>query len=92
MAPGPATERGFRPDDQVAELDGAAIGKPHTHERALAQLRMMSGRRVAFHTAVAVVRSGREHGHVRSGDTVVVLADSDDRSRATDVLRLVRVP
>jgi septum formation protein len=41
--------------DQVAELDGAAIGKPHTHERALAQLRTMSGRSVAFHTAVAVV-------------------------------------
>ena len=40
----------------------------------------------------AVVRSAREHGHVRSGDTVVVLAGSDDRSRATDVLRLVRVP
>ena len=40
----------------------------------------------------AIVRSAREHGHVRSGDTVVVLAGSDDRSRATDVLRLVRVP
>lgn len=42
--------------DQVAELDGQAIGKPHTHERAMAQLRAMSGRRVVFHTAVAVVR------------------------------------
>ena len=41
--------------DQVAELDGTAIGKPHTHTRALAQLRLMSGRRVSFHTAVAVV-------------------------------------
>ena len=43
--------------DQVADLDGQAIGKPHTHERALAQLRAMSGRRVVFQTAVAVVRS-----------------------------------
>lgn len=42
--------------DQVAELDGEAIGKPGTHERALAQLRRMSGRSVRFHTAVAVVR------------------------------------
>jgi septum formation protein len=41
--------------DQVAELDGVAIGKPHTHERARAQLRAMSGRSVLFHTAVAVV-------------------------------------
>ena len=40
----------------------------------------------------AAIRNARETGHVRSGDTVVVLAGSDDRSRATDVLRLVRVP
>jgi septum formation protein len=45
--------------DQVAELDGQAIGKPHTHERATAQLQAMSGRRVVFHTAVAVVRGDR---------------------------------
>ncbi len=43
--------------DQVAELDGQAIGKPGTHQRATDQLRRMSGRSVAFHTAVAVVRA-----------------------------------
>ncbi len=42
--------------DQVAELDGAPIGKPGSHARAVAQLRAMSGRTVLFHTAVAVVR------------------------------------
>jgi len=42
--------------DQVAELDGEPLGKPGTHERAVAQLRAMSGRSVVFHTAVAVVR------------------------------------
>jgi septum formation protein len=42
--------------DQVADLDGVPIGKPGTHERALAQLRLMSGRTVVFQTAVAVVR------------------------------------
>ncbi len=41
--------------DQVAELDGRGIGKPGNHERATAQLRAMRGKRVAFHTAVAVV-------------------------------------
>jgi len=41
--------------DQVAELDGTAIGKPGNHERAAEQLRTMSGRSVQFHTAVAVV-------------------------------------
>jgi septum formation protein len=49
--------------DQVAELDGQALGKPLTHERAVAQLRAMSGREVVFHTAVAVVR--REPGFTR---------------------------
>ncbi len=49
--------------DQVAELDSEAIGKPHSHERALEQLRRMSGRAVTFHTAVAVVRA--DHGYAR---------------------------
>lgn len=43
--------------DQVADLDGIPIGKPGNHERAVEQLRSMSGRTVVFQTAVAVVRS-----------------------------------
>ena len=48
--------------DQVADLAGAAIGKPGDHERATEQLASMSGRIVVFHTAVAVlcVASGFE--------------------------------
>ncbi len=42
--------------DQVADLDGQAIGKPGTHERATQQLRLLSGRQAVFQTAVAVVR------------------------------------
>ncbi len=42
--------------DQVADLDGQAIGKPGNHDNAVAQLRLMSGRRVVFHTALAVAR------------------------------------
>jgi septum formation protein len=42
--------------DQVADVDGQPIGKPGTHERAVAQLKQMSGRSVVFQTAVAVVR------------------------------------
>jgi len=41
--------------DQVADLDGVAIGKPGNHARAVEQLRAMSGRTVVFHTAVAVL-------------------------------------
>lgn len=42
--------------DQVADLAGEAIGKPGSHERAVAQLRAMRGRAVVFHTAVTVMR------------------------------------
>jgi septum formation protein len=41
--------------DQVADLDGVALGKPGTHERAVDQLRRMRGQSVVFQTAVAVV-------------------------------------
>ena len=41
--------------DQVADLDGLALGKPGNHERAVEQLRRMRGRSVVFQTAVAVV-------------------------------------
>jgi septum formation protein len=45
--------------DQVADLDGTPVGKPGTHERAVAQLRSMRGRSVVFQTAVAVVCAAR---------------------------------
>ena len=41
--------------DQVADLDGLALGKPETHDRAVLQLRQMRGKIVIFQTAVAVV-------------------------------------
>jgi septum formation protein len=41
--------------DQVANADGIAIGKPGDHAQAVAQLTALSGRRVVFHTAVALV-------------------------------------
>jgi septum formation protein len=44
--------------DQVADLDGEALGKPGSHDAAHAQLRRMSGREVVFQTAVAVVAPG----------------------------------
>lgn len=42
--------------DQVADLAGTPVGKPGSHDRAVLQLRAMSGRTVQFHTAVAVLR------------------------------------
>lgn len=41
--------------DQVADLNGEALGKPGNHARAVAQLQRMRGQTVIFQTAVAVV-------------------------------------
>ncbi|MES2281429.1 MAG: Maf family nucleotide pyrophosphatase [Pseudomonadota bacterium] len=41
--------------DQVADLNGQPLGKPGTHEKAVAQLRQMRGQTVIFQTALAVV-------------------------------------
>jgi septum formation protein len=46
--------------DQVAEIDGTALGKPLSHTAALAQLERMQGRTVTFHTALAVAGPDRD--------------------------------
>lgn len=55
--------------DQVADLNGQPLGKPLVHDKAVRQLRAMSGQTVQFHTAVAVVCQAS--GFVQS-DTAVV--------------------
>lgn len=45
--------------DQVATVDGQPIGKPGDFTRAQAQLRALSGQRVAFHSALAVTDGAR---------------------------------
>jgi len=41
--------------DQVADCGGRAVGKPGTHERAVAQLTELSGQTVVFHTGVCLL-------------------------------------
>ena len=41
--------------DQVASLDGARLDKPGSHENAVRQLRLASGRTVRFDTGVALL-------------------------------------
>lgn len=41
--------------DQVATMDNLQIGKPGNHANALAQLQMMRGRSVVFHTALCLI-------------------------------------
>ncbi len=51
--------------DQVADLHGEPIGKPGTHERAVLQLQRLSGQRVVFQTALAVVRASTGHAEAQ---------------------------
>lgn len=43
--------------DQVATLNGVHIGKPGTHDKAVAQLRLMRGQQIVFHTALSLYNS-----------------------------------
>lgn len=56
--------------DQVAELDGRAIGKPAGRDGAIAQLRAMSGRAVQFRTGLCLM-SG-EGRRLQALDTTTV--------------------
>jgi len=62
--------------DQVATYDGLQIGKPGTHDKALAQLQAMRGREVLFHSALCLLDS-------RSG--VAQTADVITRVRFRDL-------
>jgi septum formation protein len=64
--------------DQVAELDGQPIGKPGTHERAVAQLRAMRGRSVVFRTALAACRASDGYQRLDRADVVVRFRDLSD--------------
>ncbi len=55
--------------DQVADLDGAALGKSGSRDGAIAQLQRMSGRPVAFRTAVCVMHGATSFDAL---DTTVV--------------------
>ena len=46
--------------DQVADLCGAAIGKPGNFERAMAQLQLMRGATVTFQTALCLMHGDLE--------------------------------
>ena len=43
--------------DQVAVYDGRIVGKPHSHDKALEQLRTASGKTVILFTGLALVNS-----------------------------------
>lgn len=64
--------------DQVADLDGIALGKPGNHDNATAQLRRMRGRTVVFQTAVAVVCQASAFEQTRLASVRVQFRDVND--------------
>ncbi len=68
--------------DQVADLNGQAIGKPHTYERALAQLQAMRGRLVIFHTAVCLLNTSTRNMQTANIATHVTFLDLSDHELA----------
>jgi septum formation protein len=64
--------------DQVADVDGSALGKPGDHARAVEQLRAMSGRTIVFQTALAVVREATGFAEVRRVPVPVRFRRLDD--------------
>lgn len=50
--------------DQVAVHNGDIVGKPHTHERAVTQLRAASGSSVSLYTGLALINA--DTGRVQS--------------------------
>jgi septum formation protein len=54
--------------DQVATYDGLQIGKPGTHDKALAQLQAMRGREVLFHSALCLFDS--RSGNAQAVDVI----------------------
>lgn len=65
--------------DQVAQLDGSALGKPGSFERAADQLAAASGKRVAFYTAVCLY-SFADRRTLTMRDTTIVQFRSLDAS------------
>jgi septum formation protein len=64
--------------DQVADLHGEPVGKPGTHERAVAQLQRLRGQQVVFQTAVAVVCAARGFAEVALAPVTVQFRDLSD--------------
>jgi septum formation protein len=64
--------------DQVATVDGQIFGKPGTHERAMAQLRALSGKTVNFFTGLCLFNSRTGESEVRGVPTLVTFRELGD--------------
>ena len=68
--------------DQVADLDGAVVGKPRDHQHALEQLKAMRGRTIVFHTGLALVDAASGDCRRALVDVAASFRDLDDAALA----------
>jgi len=64
--------------DQVALLEGRQLGKPGTHENAVAQLRAMRGKTLEFHTALTLLNAATGHAQTANVPVRLVMRDYSD--------------
>ena len=64
--------------DQVAASNGQCFGKPGSRENAIAQLRLMRGKEVIFHTGLCLLDSATDRAQVCCIDTHVGFRDLSD--------------
>jgi len=65
--------------DQVATVDGKIYGKPGTHERAIEQLRALSGKTVNFYTGLCLLNARTGEVQVRGVPTLVTFRQLSDQ-------------
>lgn len=64
--------------DQVAEMDGRIFGKPGTHDKAVEQLRMLSGKTVNFFTGLCVLDAATGQAELSGVPTLVGFRELSD--------------
>jgi septum formation protein len=64
--------------DQVATVDGKVYGKPGTHERAVQQLKELSGKTVNFFTGLCLFNSKTGESETRGVPTLVTFRQLSD--------------
>jgi septum formation protein len=64
--------------DQVALLEGRQLGKPGSHDKAVAQLRAMRGKTLEFHTALTLLNARSGHAQTANVPVRLVMRDYSD--------------
>lgn len=73
--------------DQVAEMDGRIFGKPGTHDKAVEQLRALSGKTVNFFTGLCVLDAATGKAELCGVPTLVGFRELNDTEIANYLRR-----